>query len=253
MRTEDQLLALAHGSFLAGFRKLAQHSPGGAVRETAGVFAFVSGLPISLLNGCIVTEAVEHAEIDAALSWTEQHDVPYRLWIVDGLLGDLAARHRLDTHLAPYPGMVLHPIPEPPAPAKGVEVVALDDGDPNECVQIAVEGGMSRDVAERLYARSFAADPDVQLFVGRLDGKLVGSSTSIQGGGASGIVAVGTLPEARRRGVGTALSWAAVNSGRRHGFDTIVLQSSEMGFPVYTAMGFRTVVTYVGFASTRVG
>ena len=101
----------------------------------------MSGLPISLLNGCIVTEAVEHAEIDAALSWTEQHDVPYRLWIVDGLLGDLAARHRLDTHLAPYPGMVHPSDSRGPCAREGVEVASREETGANECVQIAIDAG----------------------------------------------------------------------------------------------------------------
>lgn len=42
-------------------------------------------------------------------------------------------------------------------------------------------------------------------------------------------------------------TWAAVAAGRAWGCDTIVLQSSEIGFSVYRAMGFRTVVSYVTF------
>ncbi len=58
---------------------------------------------------------------------------------------------------------------------------------------------------------------------------------------------MGTLPDARRRGVGTAATWAAVVAGRAWGRDTIVLQSSEIGFSLYRAMGFRTVVNWVTF------
>lgn len=54
-------------------------------------------------------------------------------------------------------------------------------------------------------------------------------------------MAVGTLAEARRRGVGTALSWAA----------TEALQASPMGLPVYEVMGFTTVVAYADFAASR--
>ena len=59
--------------------------------------------------------------------------------------------------------------------------------------------------------------------------------------------AVGTLADARRRGVGTAATWAAVAAGRAWGCDKVVLQASEMGFPMYRAMGFRTVVRYAIF------
>ncbi len=254
MRTEDELVALAHASFCATFRKLAGHCSGGATRDTDGILAFVTGLPFSLFNGCIVTGRVATEKVDEALEWTGQHGVPYRVWVVDELLDDLGevpGRHGLEVQPDPYPGMVLHPIPEAPTPPAGVEVVPAEESALDEVVRVAVEGGLSEDVARQLYTSSFAADPEVQVLVGRLEGKPVGTSTAIQGGGASGVVAVGTAPPARRRGVGTALSWAAVDQGRQRGFDTIVLQASPMGLPVYGAMGFRTVVTYAEFALAK--
>lgn len=253
MRSEEELVQLAHASFFAGFRKLTEHCPGGATRETDGIFAFTTGLPFSLFNGCIVTEPVARGSVDDALEWVERHDVPHRLWIVDELVGGLAdvpAGHGLELQPDPYPAMVLHPVPEPPASAPGVEVVPGEDA-PGEALQVAVASEMPEDIARRLYEGSLAGDSEVQVFVGRLDGRPVGTSVSIQGGGASGVVAVGTLPEARRRGVGTAVSWAAADAGRRRGFDTIVLQASPMGFPIYAAMGFRTIVTYADFAAPR--
>jgi GNAT superfamily N-acetyltransferase len=250
MRSEEELVTLAHASFLATFRKLAEHCAGGATREADGLFAFVTGLPVSLFNGCIVTEPVATAAVEEVLEWTQEHGVPYRLWIVDELLDRLAGvleRHELELQPDPYPGMVLHPVPEAPAPAAGIEVLPREESTTEEAVQIAIGSGMGEDLARRLYDGSFADDPDVQVFVGRLEGKPVGTSTALHGGGAGGVVAVGTLPDARRRGVGTALSWAAVDAARRWGFDSVVLQASRMGRPVYEAMGFRTVVTYADF------
>ena len=61
------------------------------------------------------------------------------------------------------------------------------------------------------------------------------------------------LPLARRRGVGSAVTWAAIEAGRAWGYDTIVLQSSVMGLSMYSAMGFRTVAPYVVFADSSVG
>ncbi|HET7743329.1 MAG TPA: GNAT family N-acetyltransferase [Gaiellaceae bacterium] len=251
MRSEQELVALAHASFCACFQKLAEHSPDGAIHESDGVFAFATGIRFSLFNGCIVTEQVATRKVDDALEWVEERGSPYRLWIVDELVagfGDAPAQHGLELQPDPYPGMVLHPVPEAPPPAAGVEI---EEAAPETARQVAVESGMPHAIAEQLYARSFADDPDVQLFAGRLEGRPVGTSVSIQGGGASGVVAVGTLPNARRRGVGTAVSWAAVDAGRRRGLDTVVLQASPMGLPVYEAMGFRTVVTYADFAATH--
>ena len=112
---------------------------------------------------------------------------------------------------------------------------------------VTIEAGMPADAARLLFSASFAADPDVELFIGRLEGRAVGTAVAIRSGDVSGIYAVGTLPAARRQGVGSALTWAAVEAGRDWGCDTIVLQASEMGLPIYAAMGFRTVVEYTVF------
>jgi GNAT superfamily N-acetyltransferase len=117
----------------------------------------------------------------------------------------------------------------------------------DEYPQVCTDVGMPRRVAEALYSRSFVADPDVQLFLARLEGRPVGKSLAIRSAGASGVYDVGTVKSARRRGVGSALTWAAVTAGRGWGFDAIVLQSSQMGLSIYTAMGFRTVVPYTTF------
>ena len=106
-------------------------------------------------------------------------------------------------------------------------------------------------MAERLFTPSFASDRDVQLYVGRLHGRPVGTSIAIRSESASGVYSVGTLPQARRHGVGAALTWAAVEAGRAWGYDTIVLQSSAMGFAMYAAMGFRTVAPYTVFSPPR--
>ena len=52
---------------------------------------------------------------------------------------------------------------------------------------------------------------------------------------------VATLPSARRRGFGAAITLAALLDGRNLGYRIGVLQSSDQGFPVYRRMGFVEV------------
>ena len=78
----------------------------------------------------------------------------------------------------------------------------------------------------------------------------MGTSVAIRSDSASGVYNVLTLERARRRGVGTALTWAAVAAGKAWGLDTIVLQSSPMAESMYRAMGFRLVAPYAVFSST---
>ena len=253
MKSELELAAAADENFIASFRKLVEHCPGAEMRDIGGVFAFATGLQLALFNGCVVTGPATPAELGNALEWVGGHGVPHRAWITHRLpqLGDVAREYGLQPEPEPYPGMILHPLPEAPNPSSGVTIVRVTDGDLDVFVQVGLEGGIPQDVSERLFTPSFASDADVQLFVGRLNGRPVGTSIAIRSEGASGVYNVGTLPQARRHGVGAALTWAAVEAGRAWGYDTIVLQSSAMGFAMYAAMGFRTVAPYTVFSAPR--
>ena len=254
MPTRAELIDLANENFLASFAKLAEHGATGEVRRFGGVFAFVTGHAVSLFNGCVVPEASTSVQLEAALEWVRGGRVPYRVWIAESLVGDLgtAAGHAgLEQEPVPYPNMVLHPVPKPPPSSSGVVVAPVDR---DEFVDVSVELGMTRELAEAIYSPGFADDPDIRLFVGRLDGTRAGYSIAIRSGDVSGVYNVGVASAARRRGVGTAVTWAAVEAGRAWGCDTAVLQSTEMAVSMYEAMGFRTVVSYAVFkAPTPMG
>lgn len=247
MPTRAELVDLANENFLASFAKLAEHSAAGEARELGGVFAFVTGHPVPLFNGCVVPEAPTSDHLEEAIEWVRGRRVPYRVWIDDGLVGDLGAATGLaglQPDPVPYPNMVLHPVSEPPGPSAGVTVAQVGRDD---IVDTSVELGMPRELAEAIYAPGFVDDPDVRVFVGRLDGARAGYSVAIRSGDVSGVYNVGVAPKARRRGVGTAVTWAAVEAGRAWGCETAVLQSTEMALSMYETMGFRTVVSYAVF------
>ena len=247
MPTRAELVDLANENFVASFAKLAEHGATGEVREFGGVFAFVSGHPVSLFNGCVVPEAATSVQLEEALEWVRGHRVPYRAWIAEPFVGDLRAAAGgagLDQDPVPYPNMVLHPVPEPPGSAPSVTVASVAR---DEFVDVSVELGLGRELAEAIYSQGFADDSDVRMYVGRLEGRPVGYSMAIRSGDASGVYNVGVASPARRRGVGTAVTWAAVEAGRAWGCETAVLQSTEMAISMYAAMGFRTVVSYAVF------
>ncbi len=92
-----------------------------------------------------------------------------------------------------------------------------------------------------------ATDPAVALFVGYCDGVPVAVSriTCYPGNpGVGDINGVATADAFRRRGFGTALTWAAIAEGARRGCTAMTLNATEMGYPVYLRMGFQPVCTY---------
>ena len=94
----------------------------------------------------------------------------------------------------------------------------------------------------------FAADAEWTHFVGYLDGKAVSTTTLLVRGELAGIYHVVTVPEARGRGIGANTTNAALDLARERGATVAVLQSSEMGAPVYRTLGFVEYCTLPMYA-----
>ncbi len=92
----------------------------------------------------------------------------------------------------------------------------------------------------RLYA-ALALDPGGALtfFLGRLDGRPAGISALWVSAGAASVQHVVTVREARRQGIGAAMTLAALHAARTRGYRVAVLTASAMGRGVYERIGFR--------------
>jgi GNAT superfamily N-acetyltransferase len=82
-------------------------------------------------------------------------------------------------------------------------------------------------------------DLSIRNFLGYWSGKPIATSTLFSGAGVAGIYNVATLPAARGKGIGAALTLQPLYIAREMGYHVAVLQSSEMGYNIYRKLGFR--------------
>ncbi len=72
----------------------------------------------------------------------------------------------------------------------------------------------------------------------------MGTALLFDAHGVAGVYIVATAEACRRRGIGAALTAAALAEGRRRGLRVGTLQAGVLGAPVYAGMGFAKVEEY---------
>lgn len=253
-----QLRAWADQNLAAGFELLVRHPPRGAHaarRRFGAATAFATGRRAAFFNPIVILEPVASADLAAAASWMRELGTPFTLRVrddvADATLAAAAASLGLVRDPWPDPAMVMAPLRRPPPlpPGLAIEVTTRDTVERFHAANASAFDfppaalGAVRD----LTPADMVADPDVRLFSGFVGGEPVACSIAIRSGDVAGVYAVGTAEPFRRRGFGSAMTWAAVAAGLEWGCRAGTLQASEMGEPVYRAMGFATVARYLTY------
>lgn len=84
-------------------------------------------------------------------------------------------------------------------------------------------------------------DSRLKLFVGYLDGKPVSTSSVFLAENVAGIFDIIALPEARGKGVGSAMTLAAMVEGKNQGYDFATLMATDDAKFVYEKLGFEAL------------
>jgi len=172
--------------------------------------------------------AYADAQVLAWTVWTPERDVPAR---------DTLQRsgHRLDA----TPQAMAAPLDEIDL-AGGAEGLDWErpDGVEEMCAILEPAFGWERAPASAVFAR---LPEHGRIYVARADGRAAACVVAVDAGGDCAIFNVGTLPEARGRGLCTGLMRQALADARERGCTTTSLQATGMGRPVYARLGYRSL------------
>ena len=229
--------------------------PGGDVRRDPDLNLTSSGVPFRAINAASMANldgATARHRIDDAVSWLAARTDRWR-WLVGPTSGPPDLGERLVAaglrQLSDNAGMAMDlggwrirtPLPERVTTELVTDAVGL------EVWRDVQQRGLGLDDAATeawwIAHRRLAIDawPPLRNWVARLDREPVAAAALFVGGGVAGIYNVCTVPEARGRGIGTAVTAVALDAAVADGLDLAVLGASDMGFPVYSRLGFREV------------
>lgn len=146
---------------------------------------------------------------------------------VPGMAADLRNLHQSSNFSS---DLVIEPVRSEALLTQWTDVLAQVDG-----YSEALKDGFARMFADL----GLGPGGQSQLFLGISNGRMVATSRMFCAGGVAGIWHVATLPEARGRGYGTAMTLAAARAGLDNGYRFGILYATPAGLGVYCRLGFR--------------
>jgi GNAT superfamily N-acetyltransferase len=223
-----------------------------SVAERVGPWLLIdSGTGMDRFNvGLIASDdaVVPRDALEVARSWYRRPSSGFQLHLRDDADSALIAAalgcgfEEVDRE----PAMSLSPLPPGEAGPEGFLVrEAVTDADVRRYGQ--VDARQWHEVTLGI-ARTAASFPDFTLWLGELEGVAVATAMAVHTGDVVGIYNVQVRAEVRGRGLGRAVTLAAIRGGAARGATVASLQSSELGLPVYRRLGFDTRYWYVSLA-----
>jgi GNAT superfamily N-acetyltransferase len=217
---------------------------GGEQRSDAAARWTIGGSPIDYHNA--VVAASEVGVVAESLALLKKHGVPGNWHVGPSMRIPRAALTGAGFVAAgSEPGMAVR-IPELVAPpvVPGLSLARVEDDAALAVWEATLGRGFGEGEKEArwvasVYRKLGYGDP-WRHYVGWLDGDSVATATVFLGAGVAGVYFVMTVPEARRRGIGAAITYGAL---RDVSAEYAVLGSSPAGRSVYERLGFREYCT----------
>jgi GNAT superfamily N-acetyltransferase len=229
---------------------------GGEERDDSEITWTIGGSPLSYHNAVVranLTPQTADAAILASRERMSTHDVPGSWHIGPFMRPDDLGQRLIAagfTFAGDEPGMAadLHALNEDAPMLGGLAIQRMRDA--SEIATWAAtlnangfgEGAVESEWVGAMYARLGCGDETPwRHYLGLRDGAPVATSTLFFDAGVAGIYFVSVHPDARRQGIGAALTLAPLRAARELGYCVGVLGASALGEPVYRRLGFTTL------------
>ncbi len=255
--TREQLLTAVEENPEGIWKLYLSHLPGATYKRDEKIRLMCSRVPVSFFNGIAVSRLNEQ-ECDEVLSKSiEEMNATGMPWSYQ--VGPNCTPNDLELRLDQLglkfsyeqPYMVRNLATWQPAPIpNGFEIREVNDA---EAYSVFIEAagpafGLPDSVLDAFVTAQSAVGFDqncaIRNFIGEENGTAVATGCVFYGAGLAGIYTIGTLPEARGKGFGGALTEACMSDAVQKGVDTAFLQSSKLGYSVYQRLGFEEICRF---------
>ncbi len=213
----------------------------------------VTNMPDHFMNLVVCTELPPEGMdslIENALTHFRSLNIRKLSWLTEEGLPALEIKRYLEAHglsfsasFATEMAADLSMLREEPFGSNELRVVRVEDQQTlRKWIHIASIGfsvpSEFEDTWYEFFAEAACASP-FRTYLALLNGKPVATSQLFTSAGVAGIYNVTCLPEARGRGVGTAVVLEPLLDAREMGYRVGILQASSTGYNVYRRIGFQ--------------
>lgn len=233
---------------------------------------YLSGIPIPFLNGVfslhLPMDGLDAAIVEALAPFKER-SLPM-MWVIGpgSRPNDLGAH--LETHgltkgdetpcmaveiaaippLTPLPAVTFVEVTSEPLVDQFAHTAAAGFGFGAEAVPIFQQIATRACLSPQSQQPQLVQQHQWVYHLGSLDGQPVATCTTFLHGGVAGLYTICTVPEARGRGIGGAITQLALHHAGALGYRVSVLQATPMGLPVYRRLGYVTCAVFQEYTWT---
>lgn len=248
--------------FIAAWKRFARGFPGAEVGDLPGLALAIAGVQMPMFNTIFLSspardigDLVERA--GTAIERGRRRGVGFLVSACDEWVGDLGAAREALAGLGlklmmETTGMVTDELLPPRRPAPpGLEIRPIEDAAGREALSDlnCAAYGLALELGRASFAREMVWGSDVFGQLGFVDGQPVSSTAVYIVDNRLYVAFVATHADFRGRGYAEAVMRRALEvASEKTGLRRTVLHATEMGRPVYAAMGYRAVTRFTWYS-----